>query len=179
VRRSELALGLFKVESRNKNALKMRAAQMGGGAVKVGVLASSGSEMVTIALSNEFGATIKSLKAWRWLMANMSKVGLKPKKRSGKKEIIIPERSFIRSTFDNRQVLESVNKIGQRIFLQAGIRQALSAVGLKLESAVRNTMNGDIQPDNHPFTVIKKGAGKNTLNATGRLQQQISSEVIK
>lgn len=91
----------------------------------------------------------------------------------------VPERSFLRSTFDAKKT-----KIGQQ--LAAGLDKIilgrgttddlLGRVGLKLAADSVETINAGVPPPNAPATVARKGS-THTLIDTGRLRQSIDHEV--
>ncbi|CAB5223278.1 Bacteriophage HK97-gp10, putative tail-component [uncultured Caudovirales phage] len=92
----------------------------------------------------------------------------------------IPQRSFLRSTYD-----ENIAK-WQGYFQKAlarvlaGSMQAsvvLPRIGLDAQAAVRRKIASNIQPANAPATIKKKGGGKTTLYDTGTLTRAITYEV--
>jgi hypothetical protein len=106
----------------------------------------------------------------------------------------IPERSFIRSTHDEKR--ESWKK-DQRTLLLAiqekkmTIEKALSVMGVKIKAAIQEKIGSNIPPPNDPDTIVKKlrragfkvttgtaegaGAVKNTtLIDTGQMRQSVN-----
>lgn len=83
----------------------------------------------------------------------------------------IPERSFMRATFD----AESQNISNQfarewNLILQgkSTVYRSLSLVGLKHETKVRERIGSNIQPKNAPSTIAQKGSSR-TLIDTGTM----------
>ncbi len=150
-----------------------------------GVLAPEDSEQAIIAGANEFGATIKVTKAVRGaLMAQLIEAGasdlikLIPAVGS---VINIPERSYIRSTFnDPKTVDKAIDFIGFGItrIIQGGgdAEAALKAAASSVISSIQLTLRDDIEPENHPITVAIKGSD-GTLRDTGRLAQSIAAKI--
>jgi hypothetical protein len=92
----------------------------------------------------------------------------------------IPERSFLRSTFDegrgeykelSRKLLRAV--IERRI----SVATALKVLGLKVESDVRARIRAGIPPPNSPATVAAKGSSTPLID-TGQMLNAISSQVV-
>lgn len=83
----------------------------------------------------------------------------------------IPERSFMRTTFD-----DEVSNIQNQMTVQwaavtAGtttVYRALSLIGLRHETKVKEKINSNIQPKNAPSTIAKKGSSR-TLIDTGTM----------
>ena len=79
--------------------------------------------------------------------------------------IIIPERSYIRSTFDNKLYYQELRKKLQSPFEQVlnGRRDPetlLDLIGLQYVANVRRTIRDMKEPENHPVTQkIKNGKG--------------------
>lgn len=93
----------------------------------------------------------------------------------------IPERSFMRSTFD-----ENVSKIQQDMQKQydavlAGnttAYRALLTVGMKHAEQIKQKIRSGIAPANAPATIARKGSAK-TLIDTGAMVQSINAVVKK
>lgn len=96
-------------------------------------------------------------------------------KRSGS-VIIIPERSFMRSTTkENRQKIKSM---AQRLFRKvlngkSTYDQALGLLGEFVSSEVRNKIVALKEPPNAPLTIAKKGSS-NPLIASSQLKNSIT-----
>jgi hypothetical protein len=123
----------------------------GGAFTKVGVQEGErrddGTDLVTVAAVNEFGA---------------------PKKK-------IPERSFIRSTTDEQR--PKVERIKQRILEKlvartSNIRIELGKLGAWMKAQIQNKIVRLKMPPNAPSTIAKKGS-ENPLVDKGQLHQSI------
>lgn len=138
-----------------------------------------GSDILLYAAANEFGAQITVTdKMRRYLHA----IGLHLKKSTT--IIKIPERSFMRSTFDKSAVIDKVMKRFER-FLNMMIEGKSNPVDLMggagdvMVSEIKSTITSNVTPENAEFTVKQKGAGKGTLFASGSLLKSISRLVKK
>lgn len=144
--------------------------------VRIGVLGEDDSHMVMIASVNEFGVDIQVTEKMR---KYLHKMGLHLKKSTTK--ITIPERSFIRSTFDeNEDKLERyAEKLLQGV-LDGKItgKQCLERIGEYLRTKISSKIRDIKEPPNHPFTQKMK-AIDNPLIDSGRLRQSITYEVVK
>lgn len=127
------------------------------GKVAVGIFAAAGDENLTKALVNEFGTN-----------------------KAGKnKNITIPERSFLRSTYNDE--VGNVTKRFQQIYkkVSAGntnVKQMLGVVGLEQEKAVKQKITDLKTPANAAITIASKGSS-NPLIDTGEMRSKIASEV--
>ena len=100
-----------------------------------------------------------------------------------RKEVIIPERSYLRGTADDSGVQSRVADFYARALERVidgsmSADQAFDALGLKLASEVRARISGGIAPDNAPLTLALKHGGLPLVDS-GRLQQSISHEVVR
>ena len=149
----------------------------------IGPQGAEGSQIQMIAVVNEYGANIKiTQKMAAWLAITAKEHGLPAKDGKGDGFINIPERSFMRATFDNEAALDKAfaqyEKAVYRILTGEGTAaQAANALGNALVAAVKNRIRSNIQPANSEFTRAIKGEGKNTLVDSGRLMQSISYEI--
>lgn len=135
-----------------------KVAKIGQYVAKVGIVGpnatqeENGTSLVEIAAVNEFGS------------------------RDG----TIPERSFIRSTFERQR--RAVGKICERLARQIvtkgmDVSQAMSLLGAWGASEVRKTITGGhISPPNAPATLAAKGSSKPLID-TGQLVAGITYEV--
>ncbi len=172
--------------------------------VDIGVFSLSGEGLVVIASANEFGATINHPGGQPYIIVDETKTakqqaGMSRDQRSarvpleggkvliflkkGKKgmgvtkphTIIIPARSFIRSTMDMRN--EFYNAQAQRAWNKVldghqDVKQALSVLGLQVQSDIQNTIRMLKDPPNTFETARRKGSD-NPLIDTGALIQAI------
>ncbi|WP_288585149.1 MULTISPECIES: hypothetical protein [Lysinibacillus] len=127
--------------------------------IEVGIFGSSGAEYVMIAGVQEFGITI----------------------RKERGSIVIPERSFLRSTFDDknndwfkfmRKQMEHV--INGRINAQ----MLCERLGAKMVGDIQEKLTDINSPPNAPATIAKKGSS-NPLIDTGGLRQRITYKVVR
>lgn len=179
------------------------------GTVEAGVLASAGSSLLTIANANEFGAEINP-KNKKWLTIplrkelkgssakdfNLQFVHPKGKsyallvKRNGSeiipyfllvKHITIPERAFIRGTFDNPKTIDRLVKIAEKFIdkiLSGKPVDVLSAIGEDFVSAVKERINDGDFASNSPITVNLKGEN-HPLYDSGFLRDHITFQIKK
>jgi hypothetical protein len=93
--------------------------------------------------------------------------------------IVIPERSFIRSTY-NKQYKKVAKRFDQ-IFMSISkgnynIIPKLKLIGLEQETETKKTITDMKTPANAPSTIAKKGSS-NPLIDTGEMRSKVSNEV--
>ena len=92
----------------------------------------------------------------------------------------IPERSFIRSTFDAKikQWIGQLEKVGKTIYSTGtgDPKRALGILGEKAVSDMRNTINRGIDPPLKPATVARKGSSKPLIDS-GQLKNAITWKI--
>lgn len=127
--------------------------------VKVGVLGSQEGNLALIASVHEFGTDI-----------------------AGKNnDIRIPERSFIRSTLDERS-----REIDEFVAIQVDLMNegkqdrasSLRKIGVFLQALIRNKINTGPFEANAPSTIASKGSARPLVD-TGRLLQSINFELTR
>ena len=162
--------------------------------VDIGIHPVSGEEMVMIASTQEFGATIQNpggqpffiTKDPKWAsvpnaaplddgstMVFMAKG--KPGALTKPHTIEIPARPFIRSTVDEKrdEYGEEMQKFWQMILdAKIGVQQALSLMGQRVESDVKAKIVSIKTPPNAPSTIRKKGVD-NPLVDTGKMLNSV------
>jgi phage gpG-like protein len=123
--------------------------------IEVGVMGSGGGQLMTYAMANEYGTN-----------------------RAGKNHSTkIPERSYLRSTFDKKSAVNRALKPIDGLFTKGfNPRQALNVVGVTMTAEVQKTISSNVPPPNAPSTKAKKKSGK-TLIDTGTLKQSIDYRV--
>lgn len=156
--------GSVKMDDRAWRELRRRIERMGEGRVKVGVLASKGGDaphaagspitLVELAAIHEFGSPSRG----------------------------IPERSFIRKTFDlRRDVFNRVVEKLARGVLDGTVdyHKALEVLGAWGAAQVRDriTKGAGVPPPLKDATITRKGSSR-PLVVTGRLLQSITYEVV-
>ncbi len=161
--------------------LKERLRQLDKKKVKIGIVGESDSKLLTYAAANEYGANIKITDKMRKFL---HWIGIHVKNETT--HIIIPERSYIRSTFDNKLYYQELRKKLQSPFEQVlnGKRDPetlLDLIGLQYVANVRRTIRDMKEPVNHPQTEAiknKKGKKKGILVDSGRLVRSVGYEVV-
>jgi hypothetical protein len=98
------------------------------------------------------------------------------------KEVIIPERAYLRITAASdkaqRKMLNgAAQQIRRMLTGEGSARDVLDTIGLSMAASVRSTIVDGVGPENSPLTLRLK-RGTRPLVDTGRLHQSISHEVI-
>lgn len=143
--------------------------------LKVGVLSSAGGEILTIANVHEYGCDIKVTNKMRvFLLHNFG--------FWTKKDVIkIPERPFIRTSFDSNVenfFLTGEDLLGKVIEGDLSTRKFYEILGQTAADTVRNFIVNEVNsPPNTPLTVANKGSS-NPLVDTGRLVNAIDYEIV-
>lgn len=168
----------IKYEVSGDDDLSRQLKKLNGKKVNIGIVGKSDSLLLTYAAVNEYGANIKITPKMRKYLASQ---GLNLKATTT--HIVIPERSYIRSTFDNKKVLKALeNKIvptAAKVALgKLPAESILEYIGIYYTAAIKSTIANMREPENHPFTVERKGSGKGILVDSGRLLTAISYEVV-
>ncbi len=173
--------------------------------VEIGVFGSDDSFLAMLANVHEYGVTIKPHGQWltiptkaaggrtardfgRELFRPHGKNVLAVSRGNGqievmfilKKSVTIPERSFIRSTFDERNAEWSRFFDDQLQLLIAGrltADQVFDRLGQKMVADVQDKIRKISSPANAAITRENKGSS-NPLVDTGRLSQAISYKVV-
>lgn len=143
-----------------------------GKKVKAGIF---DGEMAWLAAIHEYGCVIPITPKMRaWLHYN----GLHVKKSTT--QIVIPERAFIRNGFDkyHEEVLDKIDNL-LRPALEgntSAVDTMLNATGLLLQSKLKLYARDLNSPQNHPFTVARKGSS-NPLVDSGAMINSITYKV--
>lgn len=127
--------------------------------IEVGIFGSSDAEYVMIAGVQEFGITI----------------------RKERGSIVIPERSFLRSTFDdkNNEWFTFLKKQLEHVINGRINSQILcERLGAKMVGDIQEKLTDINSPPNAPATIAKKGSS-NPLIDTGGLRQRITYKVVR
>lgn len=91
----------------------------------------------------------------------------------------IPERSFIRSTSDekNQEWGKSIDKIVDRLLTEElDVNQYLGLLGKKMVGDIKDKISSNILPPNSPATIKRKGSSK-TLIDTGEMRSSIHYKI--
>lgn len=158
--------------------LSKKLKQLNGKKVKIGIVGESDSKLLTYASVNEYGANIAISDRMRKFLPT---IGIFVKKETT--HIVIPERSYIRSTFDNKKYLVELKK-KLRIPFEEVLNNKrepetlLEIIGLVYVANIKNTIRTMKEPENHPVTIERKGKEKGLLINSGRLVSSINYEVV-
>lgn len=184
---------------------------MKGKKILIGPACAEGSELAKIAGANEYGAVIRAKKGFLAIPINVEAKGKRPadfgnlffvpgsNKGHGflayqmgngkikrlfilKKQVTIPERSFLRGSFDSRETHDKAARIldDMMLHLIAGTATAdmiLNALGASYVASVKQRIASNITPHNAALTVQLKGSGKGTLVDEAHLLKSITYEV--
>lgn len=151
------------------------------------------ADLVTVAAVQEFGAMIfqhpgevtvyRKVKkdgsfANNGRFAKKSKANFSSTHRSMGRLIIIPERSFIRATFD-----EKSDEIGERaesavtaIINGADVSKALARTGQYIEGEIKRKIGSGPFTPNSPATIREKKSSKPLID-TGHMRQSVRYEI--
>lgn len=91
-------------------------------------------------------------------------------------EIVIPERSFLRSGHDensDRIIAQTERALGQVLAGKMSVDDMLDLYGEQMATAIKTYMRDLRDPANHPYTVEQKGSN-NPLVSTGELIESIT-----
>jgi len=174
--------------------------------LQVGVFGSDGSYMQLIAAANEFGANIRP-KNHQWLTIPTKEAkGRKPRdieglfKPKGKrilavtdgngglvpmfylvKEVHIPERSFIRSTFEENLDAWTnwlTDEIPEIVLGDMSAHTLMERLGARIQRDVQAKIVSVQSPANAPATIARKSSSS-PLEDTGHLLQSITYKVVR
>lgn len=178
--------------------------------IRIGIFASVDSDLVKIAAAHEFGANIKPKNGgFLTIPVNKKSKGRSPRdfndlfvikadsgelflvKEKGKSElefyywlarsVVIPERSFIRSGFDERlpNIEKRANKLIKEVLsMEIPPRLCFDLLGEYIVGQIKDYMTNLDSPPNSSLTKNMKGSS-NPLIDSGRLRQSISYKVVK
>lgn len=170
----------FKEIDRGWSKLKgaLSSLRSGESYVKAGVFGVAGSKRRASAEDFESRAAGGKLKH----NTGISNVELATIHEFGAPSAGVPERSFIRSSFEkNRAAYEAALKtLMARVYSnELTIPKALRILGLKMSADMKKgiTENAGIPPPNAPSTIEKKGSSRPLVD-TGRLVGSITSAVV-
>lgn len=144
------------------------------GYVEVGVLSDNESKLLMIATVNEYGVDIRVTNKMRNYLHTQ---GLHLK--ASTKYIRIPERSYIRGSFDENRVRlerEMEDLLIDVVELKVSADDFFDLIGVRAVSMIQQYMRDLRHPPNHPYTIWKKGSS-NPLIDTGRLIGSIDYQV--
>ncbi len=143
--------------------------------IHVGILGDADGDLLMIAAVHEYGCTIKVTERMRGYLHH---VGLHLKKSTD--QINIPERSFIRASYDTgKQSIDSVSRdaINRVISGEWNAEQAAKSIGLFCVQMTQEFINtGKVEPPDSQYTLDHKNQ-KTTLVESGRLVESITFEI--
>ncbi|MFA1738015.1 hypothetical protein ACDX69_10615 [Lysinibacillus fusiformis] len=132
--------------------------ELGSYGIEVGIFGSDDSFYAMIAAVHEFGITI----------------------RKERGSIVIPERSFLRSTFDEKNdewVKFMKKQIPKLLDGQMNARTICERLGAKMVGDIQKKLTQLDDPPNAPSTIAKKGSS-NPLIDTGGLRMRVTYKVV-
>ena len=141
---------------------------LNGKKVKVGALQG---EQAWLAGIHEYGVRIKVTPKMR---AFLHSQGLHLKATT--KEIVIPERSFLRTGHDKnaKRIIEQTERaLSQVLAGKMSIDDMLDLYGQQMATAIKTYMRDLKTPPNHPHTIEQKGSS-NPLIDTGNMLESIT-----
>jgi len=142
-------------------SMKKQIELLDGEGVEVGVLQGESAWLASI---HEYGCNIPVTEKMRKYLASQ---GLHLKKSTT--TIKIPERSFLRSGYDDNRdaVMKKASlMLADVVSGQMSANAVFKGVGLELSSKIKDYARDLDSPANHPFTVERKGSS-NPLVSTG------------
>ena len=175
---------------------KAELARLAGAEIHVGILGSADSELLRIAAVHEFGATIhpRNAKSPRdvegafFLDNGENRFICRKKGKKGDQldflflllpSVTIPERSFIRASYDgNKDVLAKAceNAVRRLILGELTADQACHNIGTAAVAIVKRYMR-TVQPPKSSLTLASAPGKTAPLVQTGRLRDSITYEV--
>lgn len=138
--------------------MKRSLRELGSLGIEVGIFGSDDSHYVMIAGVHEFGMTIRQKKG----------------------SIVIPERSFIRSTFDeqNKKWFDFVKKrIPSLLDGRISARQLCELLGTRMVADIQKKIKDIDDPPNAPSTIAQKGSSSPLID-TGGLRMRVTYKVV-
>lgn len=147
-----------------------------GNKIEIGIFGSDDSTILMIATVQEFGCKIDVTPKMR---AYLHSQGLHLK--ASTKQITIPERSFIRSGFDeqkDRYEKRAAKLLDKVLHLEMPVDTFFNTLGEYIAGQLQEYLTNIDRPPNHPFTIAQKQSS-NPLVDSGRMRQAISHRVVK
>lgn len=165
------------IDNNNTDKLLKALRELESMSVVVGVLSSAGGELLMIANVHEFGCNIEVTEKMRGFFRHQFGINLK----RDTKVIKIPERSFIRSSYDDKSTEITANGedlITKVIEGELSARNFYEMLGQTCVNVIRNyIINNVTSPANSSLTIANKGGKSNPLVDTGRLVNSIDYEI--
>lgn len=141
--------------------------------VVIGILSSVSGKMLMIASVQEFGTNIKVTQKMRGYLGYL---GLHLRKDT--EYIKIPERSYIRSSFDAKsgELLEKGDMLDEVLQGNITATEFYNILGQTCVQTIQDYLVELDAPPNHPLTVTRKHSS-NPLVDTGHLMSSITYEI--
>ncbi len=146
-----------------------------GLSVEIGIFGDDDSHILMIARVHEFGCRIEvteKMRGWfRWQGYPLS---------PDTKEINIPERSFMRSGFDEneRDLISAIERLLQHVInLKLSPNDFYERIGTWLVSRIQNKLRSLSDPPLSSMTIERKGSSSPLID-TGRLISSITYRVV-
>lgn len=167
----------FKVKDENNIPKLLKVLEdLEGNKIEIGIFGSDDSTILMIATVQEFGCKIDVTPKMR---AYLHSQGLHLK--ASTKQINIPERSFIRSGFDeqkDRYETRAAKMLDKVLHLEMPVDTFFKVLGEYITGQLQEYLTDTRTPPNHPFTAAQKGS-TNPLIDSGRMRQAITHRVVK
>lgn len=146
--------------------------------IEVGIFESDSPRTLMIARVHEYGVEIEVTESMRGYLAS---IGYPLRKET--EEIKIPERSFVRTSFDDneKEWTELAGKGMARILGgKIDVKQMLNQLGQKMVSDIQTKIKNVDDPPNSRMTVERKGSSNPLVDegARGGMISKISHKVV-
>lgn len=162
-------------ESKVEEVLK-RLEELNSMYVEVGILSSSSGKILMIANVHEFGCSIQVTDKMRGYFLHAFGIPL----RKSTTTIKIPERSFIRSSYDakKQEIYKSEDLLHLVLEGSLSARSFYEALGETCVATIKNYLINEIKsPPNAPLTIANKKGKSNPLVDSGQLVGSIAYEI--
>ena len=152
------------IDRNNTPKLLSRLREAGAAEIRVGILGDTASEQVGDGLT----------------MAGLGAVHEFGTDRAGKNHnVVIPERSHLRATWDDRAVMRNTVKRLNQVYAMAGsVGQIMLMTAIVLADAVKEKIDRGISPELNEKYQARRGSGTTPLVGTGRYRNSIQGQVI-
>jgi len=160
--------------------------------VQVGVFGAKasadhgGKPNIEIAAAHELGATINHPGGTAYFigadgMAHFvsDATATRALPRTKPHKIVIPERSFLRATFDQKtdNIAKTAKKLQNQVIAgKLDTKKALETLGLYIKGLIQRRISSGIPPPLKPATIKRKGSSKPLID-TGQLRASIDHKV--
>ncbi len=149
--------------------------------IAIGIFGKEDSTILMIAGVNEFGTTIQVTEKMRnFFMAKFIAGEISSPLSKNTTQIVIPERPFIRGSFDKNKndyekfIEQQLDKVLQ---LEITAKTCLELIGQYITGDIKKYIRDLQNPANAPMTVEMKGSSSPLVD-TGRLLDSVTYEII-